>query len=72
MTDLNSNLNLCEDHLKHMNNLQVFLISGSCPEHLLQSILDYQMHLIEVLSLQLSMAYAHPSFEFLAPSFEIQ
>lgn len=55
MTDFDFTPSNCYEHLQNINNAQIFLMSGSCPEHLRESIQEHQLDLMEQLSTKLLM-----------------
>ena len=45
----------CYENLQDIHNIQVFLLSNSCPEELKNELLEHQMNLIDDLSTRLCM-----------------
>ncbi|NQY49731.1 MAG: hypothetical protein HRT50_11635 [Colwellia sp.] len=47
--------NACSNILNNMNDLQLFLLSDSCPEDVKETLLEKQLDLIETLNMNLSL-----------------
>lgn len=45
----------CSNDLNNMNDLQLFLLSDACPEHLKNSLLEKQLDYIEELNMKLAL-----------------
>ena len=45
----------CSDILNKMNDLQLFLLSDSCPEQVKTTLLESQLDLIEIINMNLSL-----------------
>ena len=63
MTNFNFTPSNCYEHLENINNVQVFLMSDSCPDHLKESLREHQLDLIEQLSTKLLMLKSTVSLE---------
>jgi hypothetical protein len=45
----------CANILNNMNDLQLFLLSDSCPEHVKKALFEKQLDLIETLNMNLAL-----------------